>query len=395
MPAIERIPVTPAVLVWARESISLSKAVAARRLGVSEETLDRWESGELNPTITQLRAMADKYKRPLGVMLLREPPRTFDAMRDFRKSPILDSPWSPELHGEFRRALEQREVFQELEEISPGSLPRTSRPPRISKGGDVESAGYSLRSYLGVSSSQQNRWQNPYEALNSWSGAVESKGIIVIHTRNIPVDEMRGFSIGEWPFPVIALNGGDFPRARSFTLLHELVHLSIRLGGLCDLHDEGNRNTSGDELEHYCNQVAAAVLVPKDSLMADVRVTRATSSYDWTLTELAVIASRFQVSSEALLLRLVSLGKANWATYNRRKPELQAEYDSALQQIRLRRQQGQGGANFYRTKARDIGHSYANTVLDAFGNRAISARDVADFLDIKYGQLSSLQAELR
>ena len=206
---------------------------------------------------------------------------------------------------------------------------------------------------------------------------------------------MRGFSVGEWPYPVIALNGGDFPRGRSFTLLHELVHLSIRAGGLCDLHEAADGNPPGDELEHYCNQVAAAVLMPMDSLLADQRVGRAPSSHDWTLAELSVIAGRFQVSSEALLLRLITLGKADWSTYNRRRPEFQSEYESVLELRRLRRQQGHGGANYYRTKARDIGHSYANTVLDAFGNRAISARDVADFLDIKYGQLGGLQAELR
>jgi len=154
---------------------------------------------------------------------------------------------------------------------------------------------------------------------------------------------MRGFSVGEWPYPVIALNGGDFPRGRSFTLLHELVHLSIRAGGLCDLHEAADGNPPGDELEHYCNQVAAAVLMPMDSLLADQRVGRAPSSHDWTLAELSVIAGRFQVSSEALLLRLITLGKADWSTYNRRRPEFQSEYESVLELRRLRRQQDMVG----------------------------------------------------
>jgi len=48
MPATQRIPITPAVLVWARQSINLAKDVAAKRLAVSEQTLDKWESVTLN-----------------------------------------------------------------------------------------------------------------------------------------------------------------------------------------------------------------------------------------------------------------------------------------------------------------------------------------------------------
>lgn len=394
MTSSERIPVTPGVLIWARNSISLDEAAASKRLGISEATLRKWEAGELNPTITQLRSMADRYKRPLGVLLLSEPPTSFDAMRDFRRQGLYNAPWSPDLHGEFRRALDQREVFLELAEISPESVPSVEEPPRIAQTQDGEAASRVLRSYLGISIQQQVRWSDPYEALNAWTDAIEAKGIIVIHTKGVSVDEMRGFSVSEWPFPVIALNGADFPRGRTFSLLHELVHISINLGGLCDLHENRGRS-EGDELEHQCNQVAAATLMPADVLLDLPPVSNATSHYSWTLDELSVISKRFQVSSEALLLRLISIGKASWSTYNSRRDEFRREYDSAIEHRRLQRLEGRGGANYYRTKARDLGHSYANTVVDAFSSRAISARDAADFLGIKYSQLGSLQAELR
>jgi transcriptional regulator with XRE-family HTH domain len=85
MPASDRIPVIPDVLKWARESAGLDPARAAKLVGVSETTLERWETGELQPTIKQLRKAAAKYHRPLAVLLLPEPPHDFDAMRDFRR----------------------------------------------------------------------------------------------------------------------------------------------------------------------------------------------------------------------------------------------------------------------------------------------------------------------
>ena len=393
-----RIPVAAAVLIWARESISFSQDAAAKRIGVSPKILARWEDGTLEPTISQLRTAADKYKRPLGVLLLSSPPRDFDAMRDFRRQNGSPLPWSPELHGEFRRALDQREVFLELAENAPDSMPTTVFPPRLTAGMDVEHAGTLLRNFLDVSISEQVKWRDPYVALNTLIRRVEEKGIIVIHVKGISIEEMRAFSISERPYPVIALNGADYPRARVFSLFHELTHVALNDGGLCDLHDgNGERlhNQGIGILEHFCNQFAASALLPKSEMLGISAVASSTATFDWSLDELEQIASTFQVSQESLLLRLVSLGKASWATYRKRQVELQEQYKVAALMRREKRRIKPGGPDFYRTKARDIGHGYAGVVLDAFGGRSITARDAADFLDIKFGQIERLQAELR
>ena len=395
----ERIPVTPAVLTWARESISLDPEAAAKRLGVSPKTLIAWEAGELSPTINQLRVAAEKYKRPLGVLLLSTPPLDFDAMRDFRRHGLAQAPWSPDLHGEFRRALDQREVFLELAETTPDSVPATVRPPRVVQQLDPETVGTRLRDYVALTTTVQSRWRDQYQALNFLIDNLESKGILVIHVKGVSVDEMRAFSISEWPYPVIALNGADYPRGRLFSLMHELTHLALNDVGLCDLHENRRRRrehaSSDNTLEHFCNQVAAAALMPKNEVLALQKVHRAESSYNWSLDDLEPLAGRFGVSQEAFLLRLVSLRKATWDTYWQRHAELQQQYEAAALTRREQRRAKKGGPDFYRTKARDIGHGYANAVLDAFGSKSLSARDVSDFLDIKFGQLERLQAELR
>ena len=49
-----RIAIEPELLVWARQAIGMSEEAAAQRLGISESTLRKWESGTLGPTIKQL-----------------------------------------------------------------------------------------------------------------------------------------------------------------------------------------------------------------------------------------------------------------------------------------------------------------------------------------------------
>jgi hypothetical protein len=66
--------VEPAVLRWARETIGLSEVAAARKLGLPDDRVAQWESGEAQPTIVQLRKAAEAYNRALGVFFLPAPP---------------------------------------------------------------------------------------------------------------------------------------------------------------------------------------------------------------------------------------------------------------------------------------------------------------------------------
>lgn len=392
MSSSERIVITPAVITWARESAGLDPDQAAHKMTVSRATLDGWESGEKPPTIKQLRKAAKAYRRPLAVLLLPSPPTDFSPLQDYRRSGAAETSKSPELVSEVKRALTQREVFLELGEVAPTSVVSSDEIPRLDQAESSEVGGSRLRDALNLGSLPQSVWSRPGEALNRCIRAVEELGVIVIQTQGVEISELRGFSISESPHPVIALNGKDFPRPRLFTLLHELAHLGLRAGGLCDLHEsQTSRTTSWDSTEHYCNAVAASALMPARSLRRDAAVARADSSYDWSLRELSQLSTRFGASSEAVLLRLVSLSKASWETYWARKEDLEEEYAEARRHVRAQQRESPGGPSYYVVKARDMGHGYITSVLDAFRSRAITSLDVADYLDVRYDQLPQLE----
>lgn len=226
------------------------------------------------------------------MLLLPEPPKDFDALRDFRRIAGSEtSTWSPALEGEFRRAVSQRDVYLELQDVAPATLPESVSTLnfRVSDGSDV--AAEKIRAALGIKEWTRSLWSDPRELLNRTVTAIEDMGIQVIHTRDVDISEMRGFSIAEWAFPIIAVNGSDWPRPRLFTLLHELAHLGLRDGGLCDLHEfTGRAHTASDDIERFCNKVAAAVLMPRGDLLADQTVTSAGETYQWSLEELNALS---------------------------------------------------------------------------------------------------------
>ena len=93
------------IIAWGRKSLRLPEERAAQLVGVPVETLREWERGLLSPTMAQLRALSDKYRRPLGVFFLPEPPQDPEPPHDFRTvGGVEELAFSPELLAEFRRA---------------------------------------------------------------------------------------------------------------------------------------------------------------------------------------------------------------------------------------------------------------------------------------------------
>src|SRR5664280_1156513 len=380
--------VEPAVLRWARESIGLSVLAAERKLGLPEGRVEAWETGEATPTIAQLRSAASVYKRPLGVFLLPEPPTDFDAMRDFRRHVGASAgAWSPELHGEFRRAQAQREFALELAELEdelPSSAWRIGDFPDNDEDLSVAARGVLLRhAPLRIPDSAAP----PYEHLNAWVAALEESGILVLATSRggVITQEMRAFSLFFDSLPVIVVNGSDAPRGRLFSLLHEYSHWRLLTVGLCDTVSDPAATTTDRRLEARCNAVAAAILMPRELVLAISEVGARRYTPDaWSCEALRAAAAPFGVSAEAFLRRLVTLDRVPVDFYQARREEFLAAYvdDEA--------RSTSSGGNWYRNTARDLGKGYVRKVASAHRRRIIDRYTAASFLNVKVGQIDRL-----
>ncbi len=141
--------INPALLLWARKSAGYEIAEAAHKLQIDEERVTAFEAGEDQPTIPQLRKMAETYNRPLAVFYLPEPPLTFRPMHDFRRMPELGARrFSPGLTLEIRNAHQRRtlalEIFDDMGE-KPAKFTLETR--LASK---VDDVGKMIREALGI-----------------------------------------------------------------------------------------------------------------------------------------------------------------------------------------------------------------------------------------------------
>jgi Zn-dependent peptidase ImmA (M78 family) len=195
---------------------------------------------------------------------------------------------------------------------------------------------------------------------------------------------------------VIVLNGGDFPNGRIFTLLHEVAHLLLRAGGVCDVLPRARPRHAADELEVLCNQIAAAALMPAEAFRGEPEILVGAPDGRWKDSVVASLAGRYSVSREAVVRRLFTLGLADWGYLRSKQAEYRADYDEyRADQRRIRQEEDKpGGPGFYRMKVRDLGRGYIESALDAYHRRAITGSTLTELLEMKVSQIPRLEAEL-
>jgi len=335
------------------------------------------------------------YKRPLAIFYLPEPPVDFQPLKDYRRLP--DSQvgiLSPELLSAIRRARAVREAALELRELADDPI---ARPPRLEiPSDDPEAFGEAARELLAVSLDQQIAWQDPGRALNGWIDAISRLDVLVLQVQRIAMEEMRGFSVSADRLPLVVLNGADFPRGRIFTLLHEFAHVLLHAEGVCDVLPRSRVQRDADAVEVFCNQAAAAVLMPSRVFLADVGRFSKPPDGRWPDDALVGLSARYSVSQESVVRRLYTLGLTNWDFLQ----EKQAEYRRGFEEYRAEQKRERetkdrpGGPTFYRMKVRDLGRGFIQSALDAYYRRAITGSDLSEYLEIKLNQIGRLEDEL-
>jgi len=381
MARIEATP-TPSVLVWARESAGMSVEVAAQKLGVEPDQLSSWEAGSARPSIPQLRKAAVAYRRPLAAFYLPEPPKRFDAMHDFRRMATTGAnpQRTPNLAYEIRRAYDRREWALELGaelEQAPAVFRASANVADA-----VEDVADRLRSAIKITVQAQASWRLDNEAFRGWRTTVERAGILTLQATTLDLDEARGFSISLKPLPVVVVNIKDAPRGRIFTLLHELTHVMLNEGGICDLHDA--------DAEAFCNRVAGAALFPKEAVLQSAVVQHhRKEEAAWSDEELRDLSRQFGGSREAALVRLLTLRLTTQSFYDRMHDRFLQQYE----QQQKEKQEAEGFAPPHVIALSSAGPLFTNLVLENLNRDNITASDVSDYLQIRLKHLKDLQRE--
>lgn len=360
------------LLVWARKSARMEIEEASHRLGITEEELRSWEDGSERPTIVQLRKASAVYQQSFGAFFLPKPPQIFPIpVRDYRMFPDEFSVGiSSDLALDLRLSMDRREMCLEL------YGERKETPPAFglltSLRSDPEEVATTIRKVLGVSSEEQKEWEDPRVALNIWREKLENTGVLVFQSVDVPLSEMRGYSVILAPLPVIVVNRKDAYAGRVFSMMHELGHLMLRSSGLCNLEVDASEQTPKARTEVFCNHLAGSVLVPAEHLLEHPVVRRGTPP-EWENDDLRTLAKAFSVSREVVLRRLLILGLTTEEFY-------QAKRRDYLSEPR-RPQKG------FVPPSTDIvssaGKVFSRLVLDAYNTGRINASDASELFGVR------------
>ena len=214
-----------------------------------------------------------------------------------------------------RQARRLQSIASELKEDNDGDF--LSRIERAEISDDPEALACKIRELLDVSLEEQLSWEKDSDAMDMWKKSIERLDILVFQM-SMPLEEARAFSFTDGGLPVIVINTKDALKARIFSLFHELGHILLNEGGICDPSKFGGEESfkRGKSVEAFCNFFAGAVLIPRESLLCHRLVAGKTSSYKWPERTLGAISNDFRVSKEVVLRRLLITGLTSREFYS-------------------------------------------------------------------------------
>ncbi len=366
--AKEGLPVTPAVVQWARERSGYSIEDAAHHF----KKIAAWEAGAALPTYVQIEDMADRFKVPVAVFFFPKPPEVPPLEKSFRTLTAEDFAAIPR---RVRLILRQGRAMQlNLAELNDGKNPSQrliTRDLNVTPNTSLDKIAAEVRAYLGVSIDEQAAWKNVEEALERWRDVFATKAGIYAFKEAFRAPNYYGFCLYDDEFPVIYVNNSSAKSRQIFTLFHELGHLLFHTSGV-DLLDDPFLKHLGDaeqKIEIICNGLAARVLVPDgvlDKMLKGVKIGRLAASQ---------LANHFNVSREVIYRKFLDRGLIEADEY------VAAAKEWAAQMKKPEAKESTG--NYYNSQHAYLGQRYIDLAFTRYYQHRFDQRQLAEYLNMK------------
>jgi Zn-dependent peptidase ImmA (M78 family) len=346
-----RVEVNPEMLRWARERSGIDEEHLAHRF----PKLSAWENSEVLPTLNQLEDFAKATHAPIGYLFLDQPPVERVPIPDFRtmENQRIDRP-SPDLLETVYLCQQRQEWYRDFS--------RSARDEPLAFIGtattqsSVVATAAAIRQALHFDLLERQQCPTWTDALRRFLEQIDRLGVLVMvngvvgsnNYRKLDPTEFRGFALSDELAPLIFVNGSDTKSGQMFTLAHELAHLWLGQSALSDVEPV---SAPQNNVEDWCNRVAAELLLPLDAFR---QAYRAGEELQDALTRLA---RQFKVSTLVILRRIHDAGGLT-------RDQMWQAYAQELARLR-ELQSKKGGGDFYLTLGVRVGKRFARAVVSS------------------------------
>ena len=221
---------------------------------------------------------------------------------------------------------------------------------------------------------------------------IERKGIFIHSFTGVDVEVARGVAVFNETTPIIGINDNDRYPAKTFSIIHELVHIMKRQSTMCN---EMFASFSNQSEEVFCNAVAGEVLVPTSALETII-LSFKINSFDLHVIE--TLANKFNISKEVITRRLYDTNRFSKDEYNTFTNEIRDVFIQEREKLNAEKQQGIDTGfrkNISMAAVDKTSPAICRVLLLGYSDGYFNKQDVSGLLGIKEKHVPKFFAEVR
>lgn len=390
--------INPEILIWARATAGLDLETAARKIALNAarglsgaERLAAMEAGDVVPSMSLLRRMAEKYRRPILTFYLPKVPAPPELGQDFRTLPDKGDESNVLLATLLRdvkaRQALVRETLEDDDDAIEVELVGSAKGTR-----NAAELGTAIAHAIDFDRAVFRARARGEEAFAYLRSLVEAKGVFVLLAGDcghwstaIDVGIFRGFAIADPLAPFIVINDQDAKSAWAFTLLHELAHLLLGETGI-----SGGTVAAG--VEQLCNDAAAAMLVDRAEVANLQRFLR---GGDGDIRVIGRFADQARISQSMVAYQLFRVGVIDEIRWTELRNTFRRLWLAQKERERERNRDKDGGPNWYVVRRHRLGSAILAVARQGMADGSLTPTRAARMLGVKPMNVYPLLAEPR
>lgn len=326
--------------------------------------IDKFLTGELDPTFNQLSILSKLINVPTGLLILNKIITPVALNIDFR---TINSNQLSEFSSELRDTIHEMQEKQDfLRSFIENDCPFVGI---FNFDNDREEVISKVRTLLGVEITKK-RFDYYRKVLGDLGIFIFLNGKYKDNThRPLNLKEFRGFALSDKKAPIIFINQLDSKAGQLFTLIHEFIHLLYGNSSLL----ESDKSSSRNKNEAIINSITAEILAPKAVVMNMFDKQKGINS------NLDIIAKKLEVSKFVILRRLYDLSVISKKDFISLQNELENEF-KLIENVRKK----SDGGNYNNNLRFRMDNNFFKHVNNAVQQNQITYTDAFSIVGVGY-----------